>query len=538
MSLPPTPTPPSSVPLRVGMGYWGVYFILKGMLYAQGSINFHPLENLAFALALLMPVRGLVPVIIRQAAAGLAGLGLLYYDSWLPPFAQLQANLSAVSGFSLTYLLELAGRVLDWHSVAVAVVVFSTYRWVASYLRLGAFIVIGLFGLWLVPLLPWELGSTAAATAPTANANSPRKNADPTNPEQQLTAFFASEAQRKVRFEPLTDTAQPFDILMLHLCSLAWDDLKKVNLADHPVLSRLDMVFTQFNTATSYSGSAVLRVLRANCGQQPHAALYGPAADGCFLFSGLKRVGFENTVLLNHDGEFEHFLSQVQSDPALAMPIQSLAGLPAPLRSFDGSPIYSYEAVLSRWLTQRAANPARRVASYYNSISLHDGNRLATGNTPSNLDESYRLRAKSLLDQLDRFFDLAEKSGRRMVVVLVSEHGAALRGGKMQFSGLRDIPTPAITHVPAAIKVIGSGFTPMEPIKVAHPTSYLALSHVLSNMLKDSPFGGKSDLRPYLVNLPTTQPQVAETDNFVLLNTEQQAWMRPAKGVAWQAFQP
>lgn len=108
MSLPPTPTPPSSVPLRVGMGYWGVYFILKGMLYAQGSINFHPLENLAFALALLMPVRGLVPVIIRQAAAGLAGLGLLYYDSWLPPFAQLQANLSAVSGFSLTYLLELA----------------------------------------------------------------------------------------------------------------------------------------------------------------------------------------------------------------------------------------------------------------------------------------------------------------------------------------------------------------------------------------------------------------------------------------------
>ena len=108
----------------------------------------------------------------------------------------------------------------------------------------------------------------------------------------------------------------------------------------------------------------------------------------------------------------------------------------------------------------------------------------------------------------------------------------------MQFSGLRDIPTPAITHVPAAIKVIGGGFTPMEPIKVAHPTSYLALSHVLSNMLKDSPFGGKSDLRPYLVNLPTTQPQVAETDNFVLLNTEQQAWMRPAKGVAWQAFQP
>ena len=41
-----------------------------------------------------------------------------------------------------------------------------------------------------------------------------------------------------------------------------------------------------------------------------------------------------------------------------------------------------------------------------------------------------------------------EASGRRAVVVLVPEHGAALRGDSAQIAGLREIPTPAITLVP------------------------------------------------------------------------------------------
>lgn len=42
-----------------------------------------------------------------------------------------------------------------------------------------------------------------------------------------------------------------------------------------------------------------------------------------------------------------------------------------------------------------------------------------------------------------------------MVVVIVPEHGAALVGDKMQMSGLRDIPSPNITHTPVGIKLIG-----------------------------------------------------------------------------------
>ena len=43
---------------------------------------------------------------------------------------------------------------------------------------------------------------------------------------------------------------------------------------------------------------------------------------------------------------------------------------------FDGSSVQSDYAVLSRWWQQRLADPAPRVALYYNSASLHDGNRL------------------------------------------------------------------------------------------------------------------------------------------------------------------
>lgn len=39
-----------------------------------------------------------------------------------------------------------------------------------------------------------------------------------------------------------------------------------------------------------------------------------------------------------------------------------------------------------------------------------------------------------------------------MMVVVVPEHGGALKGDRMQISGLRDIPSPSITNVPAGVK--------------------------------------------------------------------------------------
>ena len=65
--------------------------------------------------------------------------------------------------------------------------------------------------------------------------------------------------------------------MVLSVCSLSWDDLDEVRQRDAPLLQRFDIVFRQFNSAASYSGPALLRLLRANCGQTAQAALYQAA---------------------------------------------------------------------------------------------------------------------------------------------------------------------------------------------------------------------------------------------------------------------
>jgi hypothetical protein len=85
------------------------------------------------------------------------------------------------------------------------------------------------------------------------------------------------------------------------------------------------------------------------------------------------------------------------------------------------------------------------------------------------------VRAQKFFDELDNFFTELEKSGRKVMVVVVPEHGGALKGDKMQVSGLRDIPSPSITNVPTAVKFFGMK-APHEgaPIIIDQPSSYLA----------------------------------------------------------------
>ena len=45
-----------------------------------------------------------------------------------------------------------------------------------------------------------------------------------------------------------------------------------------------------------------------------------------------------------------------------------------------------------------------------------------------------------------------DKAGRKAVVVVVPEHGAALRGDRMQIAGLREFATPSVTTVPVIVK--------------------------------------------------------------------------------------
>ncbi|HRL99841.1 MAG TPA: cellulose biosynthesis protein BcsG, partial [Acidovorax sp.] len=104
------------------------------------------------------------------------------------------------------------------------------------------------------------------------------------------------------------------------------------------------------------------------------------------------------------------------------------------MQNFDGSPIYNDHALLSQWWKKRSAQGGGApVALYYNTISLHDGNRVPGMNSRSSLD-TYKPRLAQLMADFDKFITELESAGRPVVVVLVPEHGASLRGDKIQIS--------------------------------------------------------------------------------------------------------
>lgn len=499
---------------------WNVYFLAKLALYWQGLIGLHALENLALALLLLMPLQHRWAAWLRTLLALPAAAALLYYDSYLPPFERLLAQSSLVASFSPAYLAELAGRFVSWPAVAMLLVVVAGYRIAALRLRVGAVVVAALT--FLVIVDPARLGTRA--TQPVAQA-SPGAAAPAVHAAREgkldldavLRDRFADEAKRRVAFSPPGAAAPPFDVIFLHVCSLAWDDLRATGLDKHPLLQGMDILLTNFNSGASYSGPAVIRMLRAPCGASPHADLYSPPADGdCFLLPALKRAGFQTSVVLNHDGHFDDFLTHVRAQGIQAGPLP-LKGVAAPLRAFDDSRIHDDGAVLARWLEARRKSAAPRAAVYYNTVSLHDGNRLVS-DPATKSSETYKVRLAKLLDDVNGFVTQLAASGRRAIVVVVPEHGAAWRGDAAQIAGLREIPTPAITLVPVGIRVIGPDARRTgDALQVPESTSFLALSHVVSRMLAQPPFGADG-FRPadYAAGMPLTD-FVSEGENATLL---------------------
>ncbi|WP_139151513.1 cellulose biosynthesis protein BcsG, partial [Salmonella enterica] len=125
--------------------------------------------------------------------------------------------------------------------------------------------------------------------------------------------------------------------------------------------------------------------------------------------------------------------------------LMNQSGLQTALLSFDGAPVYDDLAVLNRWVTGEEREANSRSATFFNLLPLHDGNHFHGVSKTAD----YKIRAQQLFDDLDAFFTELDKSGRKVSVVFVQEHGGVLKGDRMEISGLRDIPSPAITNVPA-----------------------------------------------------------------------------------------
>jgi cellulose synthase operon protein YhjU len=512
------------------LGWWNLYFIAKLVLFALGVIGFHLVENLVFA-ALLAAMSVPQARRFRPWIGVPVAIALLYYDSWLPGFSRVVATAGLLSSFSGAYLAELAGRFVNWKVIAALVVAAAAYFGASRFVRLDALVVVAMIAMALV-MAPATSAPEAQVAAAGAAAGAGASKAEPAkSPDATLAEFYQKEAQRSVTFPKPPQASAPFDVIFLHICSMSWDDLEATGNDKHPLLGSFDIVLKRFNSVTTYSGPAALRFLRAPCGQMTHKGLYTPAREQCLLMPQLQAAGFETDLVLNHDGHFDDFLKTVNAQGVQKSPMP-FAGIPAPLRAFDGSRIYDDAALLSRWLEARPKAGPEREALYFNSVSLHDGNIVAS-DSKKNSHETYKARLQKMLDDLQGFLGKLEKSGRRAVVVLIPEHGAAWRGDATQIAGLREIPTPAITLVPVMVKVIGPDAKRNgDALVVNEATSYLAVSHIVSQMLAKPPFGALG-FAPgdYTNGLPVTDfvsegeaATVIRRGNGYLLKLERDPW--------------
>lgn len=535
-----------------GLSGWNLYFLVKfGLLWA-GYLNFHPMMNLVFMAFLLFPLPNSRLHRWRHWIAIPLGIGLFWHDTWLPGPESIMSQGSQIAGFSADYIWDLVTRFINWQMVGAFFVLVVAWLFLNQWIRITVFVVAAMVWINLGPLLPsinlWSTGqattATAAATssAPAAAAGSttasgdlPAQTAAPTsdNLNAWLNSFYASESKRTTTFPAqLPEDAQPFDLLVINICSLASSDIEAAGLMQHPLWSHFDIRFSNFNSATSYSGPAAIRLLRASCGQPSHTNLYQPAGNQCYLFDNLSKLGFTQHLMLDHNGVFGDFLKEVRENGGMQSPLMDQSKLPVNLLSFDGSPVYDDLAVLDRWLQSPDMPAGGRSATFYNILPLHDGNHFQGQSKTAD----YKTRAQKLFDELDAFFTELEKSGRRVMVVVVPEHGAALQGDKMQVSGLRDIPSPSITHVPAAIKFFGMK-APHQgaAIDINQPSSYLAISELVARAVDGKIFTEDSvDWSAFTGNLPQTAA-VSENSNAVVVQYQGKPYVR-LNGGSWVPY--
>lgn len=555
----PDPSESSAIEQKIrtahwsGLGLWNLYFVIKLFLYSTGHINLHIFYNIFFALFLIAPVAPPWLYKVRNLLAFPAGAALFYYDSWFPPLSRVLEQ-TEVSKFSNDYLLEFAFRFVNWGMIGATCLVLAFYFLVLR--RIQRLTLLTITGLFLVSLTHWsnywvpylQLAFThihiaESSTKQQAELTYGIEGTEPADAvlelgavmsldqvlDSELASFYATEQDRLVTFDEMPQ-AEDFDLLFLNICSLSWDDLQMTHQTEHPLFAQMDIMFEQFNAATSYSSPAVQRLLQANCGQQPHQILYESANEQCYLFSSLQTLGFETQAALNHNGQFQNLLDDLLKQPAFEQAFipESLEKV---LKGFDDSPIWSDYQTLDAWWTQRQQVSGHQpTALLYNSISLHDGNRtLEEGSF--GLSAPYEHRVKTLLDDILLFLQQLRASGRRVLVIFIPEHGAAFRGDTMQVVGLREIPTQEITLVPVGLSFIGVEAPPEAPLIIEQPSSFLALAELLKRIIKERAFTQQIEWVELIYDLPETA-LVSENEAAVALWYEGQPYVR-INGRSW-----
>ncbi len=411
---------------------------------------------------------------LKAAASAAAALALLWRESYLPPVSKLISFLAdPVTRPSNQYLLEFIRQSVNFHMLAVAILGLAAII-VASRKRPLVLVT----SAYLLLVTAWIM--QPKQTVPDLGSESPE-------------AFYQKERDRIVNFSAPEKNSPLFDVLILHICSLSWEDIKDSGSDFMPFLSKFDYVFTNFSAGCSYSGPAALRVLKSSCGQLPHPLLYADSPPGCYLMDNLRASGFKTYTMFSHDGKYADFFSSIQKYGHADAPIGA-DGLPVEYTMFDGTQLYADGAALDKFWKTRLASNVPRAALYYNTANLHIGTHQPGIDRGPDDAASYRQRLNRMTAQLEGFFSEIEKSGRKAVVILVPEHGAALSDTKMQAKDVREIPLPGIATLPVAVKLIGKGFyrDNQGPQVITKPASLQAMAWMIAEFLRYNPFTGSA----------------------------------------------
>lgn len=527
-------------PRFTGLGVWNVYFIIAFALAAFGYIELNLLGNALLMAWLLLPVGPKWLRILRGTLGVAAAAVLLYSESWLPGVDSILANKGGIAGFSLLYMAEFALDFINVKMVGWGLLVFLGYFLVRRYVRVTFFTIVYFLGAvtmpWVQSILPERAPVvTADAGGQTNEAAAPAKTgkADAKAVGEWYDAFLAYEHDRRARFpNGLSEKDTPFDILLLSICSVSNDDLAVSQLDQHPLFKEFNIRFDSFNAATAYSGPALLRLLNGACGQPSHSELYGERRPECEIMTRLGTLGYSQRLLMDHSGEYDNFLQSMRDKAGVTATLDN-AKYPTRYMGFDDEEIADSLAVLRHWQRTQVKSKAGRTATLINFIALHDGNRLPGRGRA----EPFKPRAQEMFDNIRTFLRELERSGRKTMVVIVPEHGAAVRGDKIQVPRLRDIPTMRISRVPVMVKFVGLKGMPNEPIHVTGNTSYLALTSLIGKMLETDYFakdGGTVPLEQLVHDLPQTNP-VSENGTVQTLEYQGREYFRQ-NGGEWKPY--
>ena len=453
------------------MVFWNFYFLAKAFLHFRGYLHAGFLWNFLLLLAVAIPITRRVPRAglikkLRMAAAIPLGLMLFWSETWLPAPATIWHFFSdPASRPSAAYAWQFTIQNFSpWMVAGVAAAFFVSLAASKRQIRLTP----------LTFLLVAAMGITG-----------------PRHTSGEIDEFYKSESLREVRLNEPGTRKPDFDLIIIHVCSLSWDDLAHSEFDARPFFSRFNYLFTNFNSATAYSTPAAMRLLRAPCGQRSNSAIFKEAPENCYLMQDLRVRGYKTYSLLNHDGIYGGFMSSIMKN-AKGDPMFTLHLEPEKL-DFDDSPIFSDLETLNEWL-QTAESSKMPAAVYYHTISMHTGGHYSRSVVKNPWAKPRQVRYNDFLGifigELERFFAKLETSGRKAVVIFVPEHGAALAGTRLQAADLRDIPFPQITLVPVGIRIFGPGYNgvPVRQKTIDKPVSYLALAGAMAALLNHSPY--------------------------------------------------